>query len=166
TEFVQGSKTRRWGVAWSWGDMRPRMDVARGISTLPKHLLPFPSEYAFTPTHPIPTVVGQRIDASMKSLSVQWQWRTATLTGVGFAEQNVWSRAARRRKTNQDFPGNDNLLRDRADEEDEMAFGFKIQAKPREDSKGVEVVIRWLKGNDSVLFESFCGMLKRQIEKG
>ena len=24
-EFVQGGKTRRWGVAWSWGDMRPRM---------------------------------------------------------------------------------------------------------------------------------------------
>ncbi len=25
TEFVQGSKTRRWGIAWSWGDMQPRM---------------------------------------------------------------------------------------------------------------------------------------------
>lgn len=25
TEFVQGTKTRRWGVAWSWGDMRPRL---------------------------------------------------------------------------------------------------------------------------------------------
>lgn len=24
-EFVQGSKTRRWGVAWSWADMRPSM---------------------------------------------------------------------------------------------------------------------------------------------
>ena len=24
-EFVQGTRTRRWGVAWSWGDMRPRM---------------------------------------------------------------------------------------------------------------------------------------------
>ena len=24
TEFVQGHKTRRWAVAWSWGDMRPR----------------------------------------------------------------------------------------------------------------------------------------------
>jgi len=23
--FVQGGKTRRWGVGWSWGDMRPRM---------------------------------------------------------------------------------------------------------------------------------------------
>lgn len=45
TEFVQGSKTRRWGVAWSFEDMRPRMDVARGVSSLPKALLPFPSEY-------------------------------------------------------------------------------------------------------------------------
>lgn len=25
TEFIQGSKTRRWGVAWSWDDMRPSM---------------------------------------------------------------------------------------------------------------------------------------------
>ena len=24
TEFVQGQKTRRWAVAWSWGPMRPR----------------------------------------------------------------------------------------------------------------------------------------------
>ena len=25
TEFVQGTKTRRWAVGWSFGDMRPRM---------------------------------------------------------------------------------------------------------------------------------------------
>lgn len=25
TEFVQGSKTKRWAVAWSWGDRRPSM---------------------------------------------------------------------------------------------------------------------------------------------
>lgn len=25
TEFVQGNKTKRWAVAWSWGDMRPAM---------------------------------------------------------------------------------------------------------------------------------------------
>jgi len=23
TEFIQGTKTRRWAVAWSWGDLRP-----------------------------------------------------------------------------------------------------------------------------------------------
>jgi 23S rRNA (adenine1618-N6)-methyltransferase len=25
TEFEQGSKTKRWAVAWSWGDRRPTM---------------------------------------------------------------------------------------------------------------------------------------------
>ena len=25
TEFVQGNKTRRWAVAWSWEDLRPSM---------------------------------------------------------------------------------------------------------------------------------------------
>lgn len=34
TEFVQGSKTRRWAVAWSWGDMRPRM-VSVHLAILP-----------------------------------------------------------------------------------------------------------------------------------
>ena len=25
TEFVQGTRTKRWAVAWSWADMRPTM---------------------------------------------------------------------------------------------------------------------------------------------
>jgi 23S rRNA (adenine1618-N6)-methyltransferase len=25
TQFVQGNKTRRWAIAWSFGDLRPRM---------------------------------------------------------------------------------------------------------------------------------------------
>jgi 23S rRNA (adenine1618-N6)-methyltransferase len=45
TEFVQGSKTRRWAIAWSFDDLRPTMSVARGVSSLQKSLLPFPSEY-------------------------------------------------------------------------------------------------------------------------
>jgi 23S rRNA (adenine1618-N6)-methyltransferase len=44
TEFVQGNKTRRWGIAWSFDDLRPMMRVARGASSLQKSLLPFPSE--------------------------------------------------------------------------------------------------------------------------
>lgn len=45
TEFVQGSKTRRWAIAWSFEDMRSSMSVARGLNSLQKSLLPFPSEY-------------------------------------------------------------------------------------------------------------------------
>lgn len=50
-------------------------------------------------------------------------------------------------------------------DEDKAALGFKIQLKmdPVED-KLVRVVVRWLKGTDSVLFESFCGMIKRKLE--
>ncbi|CAO1600216.1 hypothetical protein XANCAGTX0491_003917 [Xanthoria calcicola] len=62
-EFVQGEKTRRWGVGWSWGRRRPREDVARGVSSsIPKHLLPFPSEFNFEiPTTSI-DLVGSKIN--------------------------------------------------------------------------------------------------------
>jgi 23S rRNA (adenine1618-N6)-methyltransferase len=48
TEFVQGSKTRRWGIAWSFDNLRPKMDTARGVTSLQKALLPFPPEYTIT----------------------------------------------------------------------------------------------------------------------
>lgn len=48
TEFVQGSKTRRWGIAWSFDDLRPNMSSSRGLSSLAKGRLPFPSEYVVT----------------------------------------------------------------------------------------------------------------------
>ena len=44
-----------------------------------------------------------------------------------------------------------------SDDDDFVALGIKITVK--ED----EVHVRWLRGTDSVLFESFCGMLKRAI---
>ena len=48
TEFVQGSKTRRWGISWSFEDRRPKIDIARGCNSLAKALLPFPGEYTVT----------------------------------------------------------------------------------------------------------------------
>ena len=32
TAFVQGGKTRRWAVGWSWGGMRPRVVSYSGFS--------------------------------------------------------------------------------------------------------------------------------------
>ncbi|KAI4255929.1 MAG: hypothetical protein L6R42_006483, partial [Xanthoria sp. 1 TBL-2021] len=156
-EFVQGGKTRRWGVGWSWGSRRPREDIARGVSTsIPKHLLPFPSEFKFeVPTTSI-DLVGSNICALLEGLDLQWQYRAQISTGVGFARANVWSRAARRQQKREAAEGGD--LTEKSDDDDEeveeAALGFKIQL-PRE-SEVVAVSVRWLQGVDSVLFESFC----------
>jgi 23S rRNA (adenine1618-N6)-methyltransferase len=50
----------------------------------------------------------------------------------------------------------------------EVALGVRVQLKLHQgkepESKEVQVVIRWIQGTDSVLFESFCGMAKRKME--
>lgn len=145
-------------------------DVARGVSSsIPKHLLPFPSEFNFE----IPTtsvdLVGSKISALLEGLDLQWRYRSQISTGVGFARANVWSRAARRQRQREAAGGGE--VREKSDDDDndderieEAALGFKIQL-----ARGSEVVavsIRWLQGVDCVLFESFCGMVKRQMANG
>ncbi|KAL4967614.1 DUF890 domain protein [Aspergillus stella-maris] len=159
TEFVQGNKTRRWAIAWSWADRRPAVSIARGIPNFPKHLLPFPSEYIFDLPNTSIDAVGKSVDTEISSLHINWTWAPNLASGIGFASENVWSRQYRRKiKTSgtEDRPEID---------VDKAAFGFKVQLKvdPVED-KDVILTVRWLKGTDSVLFESFCGMLKRKIE--
>lgn len=163
-DLVQGNKTRRWAVAWSWGFMRPSNGAARGTSTLPKHLLPFPSETSFNVFDMSIESCSQRLNNTLQSLELRWQYRPIMATGVGFANGNVWSRAARRKQqqsptdsTDKDHPMNEE------DEDRGPALGFKIQLR-KETEGGVLVMVRWLQGRDSVLFESFCGMLKRQLK--
>ena len=181
-DLVQGNKTRRWAVAWSWGSMRPSQvsatflredifahqlmgmtkDVARGTSTLPKHLLPFPSESPFT-VETSTENCSHRLNDTLHALELRWQYRPIMATGVGFANGNVWSRAARRK---QQHSSTDPTDKDHAMNEDYEnggpTFGFKIQLRKGHE-EGTEVMIRWLQGRDSVLFESFCGMVKRQL---
>lgn len=57
--------------------------------------------------------------------------------------------------------------RDRIDEA-RAVLGFKVQVRLDgilAEERGVRVMVRWLKGSESVLFESFCGMLKRKLER-
>ncbi|KAI9868780.1 MAG: hypothetical protein M1813_004631 [Trichoglossum hirsutum] len=166
TEFVQGTKTRRWAVGWSWGDMHPRMGVARGITGLPKHLLPFPSEFAIRISSASPDEVGRRLDATLKRLPLNWQWRRAQATGVGFAKQNVWSRASRRKRHDSSDAGMGEDEREQDDDNDgEPALGFKVRVGIAKEADGSEVWVRWMKGRDTVLFESFCGMVRREAMK-
>ena len=87
-------------------------------------------------------------------------WKPGISTGVGFSEKAVWSRAARRHASK----AQNNSEPD--DEDVEMALGFKIHIEEITGGQaGTRVTIRWLKGHDSVLFESFCGMVKRKLEE-
>jgi len=103
TEFVQGNKTRRWGIAWSYENLRPTLEIARGLSSLAKGLLPFPSEYEFLLKDSDTSEVGQVLNYTLSQLPLKWMWKSAISTGVGFSQKAVWSRAFRRLATkNQD----------------------------------------------------------------
>jgi 23S rRNA (adenine1618-N6)-methyltransferase len=160
TEFVQGQKTRRWAVGWSWGDRRPAMAVARGAEGpgVEKKWLPFPSEFGFDVQRGDGGLeeVGEQINCEVEALDLKWQWKKAIAQGLGMAERDVWSRKARRRKGD--------VTADAMDEDGEAALVFKISLSQNAGDGGVSVNVRWLQGKDSVLFESFCGWLKRKVE--
>lgn len=50
----------------------------------------------------------------------------------------------------------------------QVALGVRLQIRlvrgQKPDEKEVKVLVRWAQGTDTVLFESFCGMVKRKLE--
>ncbi|OAX78494.1 hypothetical protein ACJ72_07195 [Emergomyces africanus] len=193
-EFVQGSKTRRWAIGWSWMDYRPAADAARPQSqSIPKHLLPFPPEFTFgcPPSAPIRTTV-EAVNSTIAALDIYWHWDSRRSTGVGFARRNAWSRHARRQRNKQaieaghttttasaavsantEATGNTDEGSNSYDgkqgefipgKQDKGAeLGFKVSVKGNMEGQA-EVMVRWVKGLDAVLFESFCGFLKRKVQ--
>jgi 23S rRNA (adenine1618-N6)-methyltransferase len=140
---------------------------------LPKHLLPFPSH--FNVELPKDTKLEQVCSKLESELSVLrylvHTWVTKE-SCVGFAREDVWSRKARRKfsKEQHTKSANENDDPDMMDLEgqwkkapkDVAALGFRIDLRLEADTS-VSMVIRWLKGMDQVLFESFCGMIKRKF---
>ncbi|KIW26124.1 hypothetical protein, variant [Cladophialophora immunda] len=104
-EFVQGQRTRRWCVAWSWMGYRPAADVARSVgggSGVEKKLLPTITEVEFEAESRGAGVeaVLDRIGAEIKRLDGVL-WKIDHGGGVGMfmsRDGDVWSRKARRRK--------------------------------------------------------------------
>ena len=99
---------------------------------------------------------------------------------LGRVTENVWSRAARRRRQkpqNQQQKQEGDPIKppemgspnedDDDDDEEPPAMVFKLillgETTEEEENPNVDITIRWMQGNDSVLFESFCGMVKREM---
>ncbi|KAM7184850.1 putative DUF890 domain containing protein [Rhypophila sp. PSN 637] len=101
SELVQGTKTRRWTLGWSFGPMRPVEAAARGIKTdWIKGLPPITrvNLLRLLDVGDIP-LVTKRINEVIGSLELQsWVWEAQSLKGIGRARENVWGRAWRRRK--------------------------------------------------------------------
>ncbi|DAA75584.1 TPA_exp: Uncharacterized protein A8136_1658 [Trichophyton benhamiae CBS 112371] len=163
TEFIQGDKTKRWAIAWSWKDIRPTMGVSRSVSNIPKKYLPFPSEFHLSlPCKSVDSLI-EVIDTEINSFRIPWKWDNQRSSGLGFTMENAWSRQARRKRQQQEAAQDGSNQADISFDTENAVFGFIIQVR-RPGLKNADVTVRWVKGVDSVIFESFCGMLKRKVE--
>ena len=109
--------------------------------------------------------LGEKVNAVMKELDLRWHWRAPIHTGVAFARENIWSRSARRKRKFQQQQKGEKEARGEEDgsesssseDEEPVALAVKIVCGPG------RVDIRWLRGTDFTLWESFCGMMKRAL---
>lgn len=140
---------------------------ARAINSVPKHILPFPSEQSVTVPDEGPDEIAERVDKALAQLDLRWSYRPARRQGVGLATKNVWSRAARRDKQHATKDGNEVGTEEQSQdsEAEEPALAFKLSFEQSESSSGTIVLFRWLAGQDTVLFESFCGMIRRILSQ-
>ena len=161
TEFVQGNKTKRWAVAWSFGDLRPAQSIARGINA--------PSLKGCLPPHSEAWIIKLYLTSSAGELAenlsdaigkldlVSWVWDKQRMEGTGRAVDNVWNRAWRRKKK---WEAENQRPRESNTEspEQSVVFGFKIWMRVKKDD--LSISCRWVEGHDLVVFESFKEFLK------
>lgn len=169
-----------------WPHFQTSQSLSRGIPSLPKHLLPFPATFSFPLLAATLASAATHLNALLIGLDIRWQYSTPLATGLGFASTNVWSRSARRhrsrasRNAGQSDDNRGDVTDHHDDDDDEPALGFKIsvrevrsqehdaaihlsQDQGNNNKNGVDIIVRWVLGNESVLFESFCGMLRREM---
>jgi 23S rRNA (adenine1618-N6)-methyltransferase len=153
-----GRKTKRWVVAWSFGDYRPSTSVAR-LDTMPNEFLPFPTQYKIDLSGYDISEAKEIINAQLSPLHLHWQWDPDTSSGIGEAPQNVWNRAYRREQQRKEKSGETAMEQD---EDNIIAFAFRLRVI---DELSKEIIIDWLRGTDVQLWESFRGLVHRNFKK-
>ncbi|KAK4889657.1 hypothetical protein LTR27_011549 [Elasticomyces elasticus] len=186
-----GYRTKRWAVGWSFRGFRPRVDVARR-GELVQGVLPVASALTVRVGGVGKEGLGGKIDGIMRELDVRWMWKGDEGVGVMEAKGDVWSRAARRRKMFKGNAGatkepelaketgvakepgvgketgvakesevmkKTEVVMDGDSEDEEEVVGLAVKITCGDD----EIDVRWLRGQDYVLFESFCGLMKRSM---
>lgn len=165
TEFVQGNKTRRWALAWSFAPMRPAQEVCRGMKATPwRKILPAPVETEIG-TFPTAHGVGNRAEALCELIGgldlIAWDWDKELLKGVGRARENVWSRAWRRKRKREEMEEGSSKTSE-PNLSEVCVFGFSISI----DVGQTEAIVKcsWREGHDEPIFISFCGFIKTRLQ--
>ncbi|KAI0529912.1 hypothetical protein GGR58DRAFT_280261 [Xylaria digitata] len=175
TTFIQGSKTRRWALGWSFLTRRPSPAVSRGCGSFAarKMLPPVTAITIYGPptqirTDPIPSLKKTLCDAVGSLGLLSWVWDEQRLRGVGFADGNVWSRAYRRRRTEERVVVKQRKTTAPLPDVTACAFGFSVSIRQPDNtdkpSRSPAIVLCWLQGDDESLFESFSGVIRRCLQ--
>ncbi|KAI1809654.1 hypothetical protein GGS20DRAFT_590379 [Poronia punctata] len=174
TGFIQGSRTRRWALGWSFSTRRPSLAASRGHGLLAlKTILPPSTEIRLVGPASDSYVDAVRslrrlICETMAAMDLRlWAWEEERLRGIGFADGNVWSRAYRRRQRAEMMLGKQKGASSLSDV-GRCAFGFSVTINTEENGNlnGLAVTLRWLQGEDQSLFESLSGVLRRSLRLG
>lgn len=166
TEFVQGNKTRRWAVGWSFGPLRPAQRVSRSMSSAVwKQVLPQVTEVdlADFPAKKDVEPLINRITETLESLElISWRWDGSTLSGLGRAAQNTWGRAwKRKQKFGRENDKDNESATSRTVNPEVCKFGFKIAIQVEQSKTWVR--LRWMEGYDQPIFESFRGFMQSKL---
>ena len=172
-ELVQGKKTKRWVVAWSFNGMRPAQDVCGGVRAVAgKRVTPVKVEEQILS---VGEEAGHIVFARYKEVILQEItemdlifWEEIPKRGrdreeevfevIGRATENVWSRSWRRKR----MRGEARVEKVGAMPSDgTCAFGFAVAMS--EVDRVLTVIVKWREGNDAIMYESFCGFLKRKL---
>lgn len=165
TEFIQGNKTRRWALAWSFAPMRPAQEVCRAMkATLWRKILPVPVEMEII-TFPTTHGVGTKADALCELIGgldlISWEWDKELLRGVGRARENVWSRAWRRKRKREVMEQGISQF-SKPNHSEVCIFGFSISIIV--EKRKTVVKCSWREGHDEPIFTSFCGFIKTRLQ--
>lgn len=119
--------------------------------------MPFPTEFEFNVAGGVADVVTvvEALGRELELKSWDVQEVEGKLVANGEAAGNVWSRAARRAKARGE--------KFELSGDGGVKLGFRVVASAREGGCGV--VVRWVRGGDQVLFESFCGVVRRRFRQ-
>ncbi len=153
--------TKRWVLAWSFGDLRPRNSIARPPSgSFPHDLLPFPTSYSIPlPSSTTGPAACDKVADQLSALDLNWNWDLTTSSGIGEASDNVWGRSYRRAYERRKREGLVDMRNEALNTKTKLAFRVTVV------QLAGEITLEWLRGDDQVLWESFCGCVHRWFKQ-